>query len=58
LLAASARLSAPRGALAVADGVLADVPGVVSNPAAGAATPNGRMTFGGSFEAALVRIAR
>jgi uncharacterized delta-60 repeat protein len=57
-LAANARLSAPRGTLAVAQGVLADVPGVVSNPAAGAATPNGSTTFGGSFEAALVRIAR
>jgi hypothetical protein len=57
-LAASARLSAPRGTLAVVEGVLADVPGVVANPAAGAATPNGSTTFSGSFEAALVRIAR
>ena len=57
-LAASARLSAPRGTLAVVEGVLADVPGVVANPAAGAATPNGSTTFSGNFEAALVRIAR
>jgi len=58
LLAASARLSAPRGTLAVVEGVLADVVGVVANPAAGAATPNGSTTFSGNFEAALVRIAR
>ena len=58
LLAASARLSAPRGTLAVVEGVLADVPGVAADPAAGAATPNGSTTFSGNFEAALVRIAR
>jgi len=58
LLAASARLSAPRGTLAVVDGVLADVPGVVANPGAGALTPDGSTTFSGNFEAALVRIAR
>ena len=58
LLAASARLSAPKGTLAVVDGILADVSGVASTPAAGAATPNGDTTFNGNFEAALVRIAR
>jgi uncharacterized delta-60 repeat protein len=58
LLAASARLSAPRGTLAVIEGVLADVTGVVADPAAGAATPTGSTIFGGNFEAALVRIAR
>jgi uncharacterized delta-60 repeat protein len=58
LLAASARLSAPRGTLAVVEGALLDVAGVVSDPAAGAATPDGSTTFGGNFEAALVRIAR
>jgi uncharacterized delta-60 repeat protein len=58
LLAASARLSAPRGTVAVVEGVLADVAGVVANPAAGAAAPNGSTTFSGNFEAALVRIAR
>jgi uncharacterized delta-60 repeat protein len=58
LLAAAARLSAPRGTLAVVEGVLADVPGVVTDLAAGAATPDGSTTFSGNFEAALVRIAR
>jgi uncharacterized delta-60 repeat protein len=58
LLAASARLSAPRGTLAVVEGVLADVPGVVTDPGAGAAMPDGSTTFSGNFEAALVRIAR
>jgi uncharacterized delta-60 repeat protein len=58
LLAASARLSAPRGTLAVVEGVLADVAGVVADPGAGAATPAGSTIFSGNFEAALVRIAR
>ena len=58
LLAASARLSAPRGTLAVVQGALADVSGVSTVLAAGVATPGGSTTFSGSFEAALVRIAR
>ena len=58
LLPASAKLSAPRGTLAVVEGVLADVAGVVANPAAGAVAPNGSTTFSGNFEAALVRISR
>ena len=58
LLAASARLSAPRSTLAVVEGALADVPGVAAALAAGAATPGGSTTFSGNFEAALVRIAR
>jgi uncharacterized delta-60 repeat protein len=58
LLDASARLSAPRGTLAVINGVLIDVPGVVADPAVGATTPPGSTTFSGNFEAALVRIAR
>ena len=58
LLPASAKLSAPRGTLAVVEGVLADVAGVVANPAAGTTTPDGSTTFSGNFEAALVRIAR
>jgi uncharacterized delta-60 repeat protein len=58
LLAAAARLSAPRGTLAVVEGVLADVPAVVTDLIAGAATPDGSTTFSGNFEAALVRIAR
>jgi hypothetical protein len=57
-LAASAKLSAPRGTLAVVEGVLADVHGVAAAPAADAATPDGSTTFSGNFEAALVRIAR
>jgi Domain of unknown function (DUF5122) beta-propeller len=58
LFPASARLTAPRGTLAVVEGILADVAGVVADPAAGAATPNGSTTYSGNFEAALVRIAR
>ena len=58
LLPASAKLSAPRGTLAVVVGVLADVAGVVANPGSGTTTPDGSTTFSGSFEAALVRIAR
>jgi hypothetical protein len=58
LLAASAKLSAPKGILAVVEGALADVPGVAAVLAAGAATPDGSTMFGGNSEAALVRIAR
>jgi uncharacterized delta-60 repeat protein len=58
VLAASARLSAPRGTLAVVEGVLADVPGVVAELGAGATAPDGSTTFNGNFEAVLVRIAR
>jgi hypothetical protein len=58
LLAAFARLSAPRGTLAVVDGALVDVPGVATPLAEGAATPEGSTTFSENFEAALVRIAR
>jgi hypothetical protein len=58
LLNASARLSAPRGIVAVVAGALADPAGVAANPAAGAATPAGSTTFSGNFEAALVRVAR
>ena len=57
-LAASARLSAPKGTLAVVEGGLADVSGVVTDPGAGATTPAGSTIFSGNFEAALVRIAR
>jgi hypothetical protein len=58
LLDASAKLSAPRGTLAIVAGVLATPAGISADPAAGAATPNGSTVFGGNFEAALVRIAR
>jgi hypothetical protein len=58
LLDASARLSTPRGTLAVVAGVLAQPAGTSVDPAAGTATPTGSTTFSGNFEAALVRIAR
>jgi hypothetical protein len=58
LLNASAKLSAPRGTLAVIAGTLIQPAGTVADPAAGAATPNGSTIYGGNFEAALVRIAR
>jgi hypothetical protein len=58
LLDAAARLATPKSTLTAQPGVLAGVAGIVSNPAAGAATPNGSTVFGGNFEAALVRIAR
>ena len=58
LLPASAKLSAPRGILAVVEGVLADVAGVAANPAAGTTIPDGSTTFSVGPEAALVRIAR
>jgi hypothetical protein len=52
------RKSSARGTLSAAAGVLDTVTGVVVDPALGAATPDGTTTFGGNFEAALVRIAR
>ena len=58
LLPASAKLSAPRGSVTAVEAVLADPVGVVANPAAGTTTPQGSTTFSGSFEAAVVRIAR
>jgi len=58
LLAAAAKLSAPRGTLSTAAGALVAPPGLAANPVAGATTPNGSTTFGGNFEAPLVRIAR
>ena len=57
-LAASARLSAARGTLAVVAGVLTLPAGTSADPGAGVATPTGSTIFGGNFEAALVRIAR
>jgi hypothetical protein len=58
LLDAAARLSAARGTLADGAGVLALPAGTSANPAAGATIPTGSTSFGASFEAALVRIAR
>jgi hypothetical protein len=58
LLNASARLSAPRGTLAVVAGVLTAPAGTSVDPGAGVATPNGSTTFAGNVEAALVTVAR
>ncbi len=58
LLDASARLSASRGTLAAVTGVLALPAGTSADPAAGATTSTGTTSFGGNFDAALVRIAR
>ena len=58
LRGAAAKLSAPKGTLSMSEGILDVVAGVVADPGLGAATPNGSTTYGGNFEAALVRIAR
>lgn len=58
LRGAAAKLSAPKGTLSASEGNLDMVAGVVTDPGLGAATPNGSTTYGGNFEAALVRIAR
>jgi DNA-binding beta-propeller fold protein YncE len=58
LLDASVRLSASRGTLTAVAGVLALPAGTSSDPAAGATPSTGTTSFGGNFEAALVRIAR
>jgi len=58
LLDAAAKISTPRGTLATPAGTLDMVSGVVADPGLGAATPDGTTTYGGNFEAALVRIAR
>jgi Domain of unknown function (DUF5122) beta-propeller len=58
LLNAAARLSAARGTLAVGAGSLIVPGGTSADPGAGATTPTGSTTFGGNFEAALVRVTR
>jgi hypothetical protein len=58
LLAANARLSAPRSTLSAPAGGLADATGVSANPGLGTTTPAGSTTFAGNFEAAVVRIMR
>jgi Domain of unknown function (DUF5122) beta-propeller len=58
LLAASARLSAARGTLAVVMGALTQPAGTSADPAVGATMPSGSTIFGANFEAALVRVAR
>jgi hypothetical protein len=56
LASASKKLSSPRGDLAADPGQLVDVVGTVTNPADGAATPDGSTTFpGGSLESVLIR---
>ena len=57
LLDGAAKLSSARGTLSASTRVLDMVAGVV-DPALGAATPSGSTTYGGNFEAELVRIAR
>jgi hypothetical protein len=54
----AAKLSGGHGVVGVSAASLDPVPGVVSDPAAGAAVPAGSTTYGGNFESALVRIAR
>ena len=55
LATAPRKLSRPHGTLAAAGGTLADVTGAISNLNAGTTTTNGSTSFGGNFEAALVR---
>jgi hypothetical protein len=58
LLNAAAKLSAPRSTLSTPAGDLATAAGVSANPGLGTSTPTGSTTFGGNFEAAVVRILR
>jgi hypothetical protein len=58
LLTAAAKLSAPRGTLSTPAGDLADATGASANLGLGTTTPAGSTTFGGNFEAAVVRILR
>jgi uncharacterized delta-60 repeat protein len=58
LLAAAAKLSAPRSTLAVVAGALLGATGTTANPAAGVTTPNGTTIYSGNAEAAFVRILR
>lgn len=58
LLGAAARLSTPKSIVAPAAGAIADMAGLVGNPAQGVTIPNGSTTYAGNFEAAVVRIAR
>jgi len=58
LLNAAAKLSAPRSTLSTPAGGLDNAGGVSANPGLGTSTPTGSTTFGGNFEAAVVRILR
>ncbi len=49
------KVSGAKGDLIEDLGALVDVVGTVTSPADGAATPNGSTTYGGNFEAALIR---
>ena len=55
LLEAPRKVSKPRGALSPVAGALVDAAGVAVNPNAGASVSTGLTTYGGNFEAALVR---
>jgi hypothetical protein len=58
LLETAAKLSTPKGTVAVAPGAIIDVAGTVGTVAFGAATPDGSTAYAGNFEAAVVRILR
>jgi hypothetical protein len=58
LLETAAKLSTPKGRVAVAPGATVDVAGTVGIVTFGAATPNGSTTYAGNFETAVVRILR
>jgi hypothetical protein len=57
-LGAPRKTSMIKGTLTVPTKTLDDVSGTVSDPGAAVTTPNGTTTFGGSVDAALVRIAQ
>jgi hypothetical protein len=56
ILSASKKISNLRGTLAIATGTLGDASGTVGTPVEAVTTPNGSTTFGGSADAALVRL--
>jgi hypothetical protein len=56
LLSPSSKISNVKGTLAVGVEAFGDASGTVSDPAATVTTPPGSTTFGGSVDAALVRI--
>jgi hypothetical protein len=53
---AGSKISNVKGTLAVGVEAFGDASGTVSDPAATVTTPPGSTTFGGSVDAALVRI--
>ena len=58
LVDASRKVSAVRGAVAVAGGSLADAQGLAADPGASVIVPDGRTAYAGNFDTALVRFAR